>query len=84
MEKATVKWRRELACSNNACVEVAKVDGTYLIRDAKDPEGAVLSFSEQEWKAFAAAWRPASSAGDPCTIRQPRRWRSRPGPSGAY
>jgi len=35
-----------------ACVEVAKVDDTYLVRDSKNPDGAVLSFTEQEWAAF--------------------------------
>jgi hypothetical protein len=31
---------------------VAKVDGGYLVRDSKNPTGAVLSFTEQEWTAF--------------------------------
>jgi uncharacterized protein DUF397 len=53
-ERNVVKWRRSSRCSNNACVEVAKVDAAYLVRDSKNPEGAVLSFSEDEWKAFAA------------------------------
>lgn len=54
MEKVDgVQWRKSSLCSSNACVEVAKVAGTYLIRDAKNPGGTVLSFSEQEWKAFA-------------------------------
>jgi hypothetical protein len=47
-----VQWRKSRRCGSNACVEVANVAGTYLIRDSKDPEGAVLRFSVQEWAAF--------------------------------
>ena len=47
-----IYWRRSSRCGNNACVEVAKIAGQYLIRDSKDPAGTVLSFTEQEWAAF--------------------------------
>jgi uncharacterized protein DUF397 len=46
------KWLKSKACGTNACVEVAKVDGAYLVRDSKNPEGTVLSFTEAEWVAF--------------------------------
>jgi uncharacterized protein DUF397 len=46
-------WRR--GCGNGACVEVAKVDDRYLLRDSKDPDAAVLSFSQSEWDAFTRA-----------------------------
>lgn len=53
MEKVdAVHWRKSARCSSNACVEVASVGGTYMIRDSKDPEGAVLRFSTEEWTAF--------------------------------
>ena len=39
-------------CGSNACVEVAKVDERYLVRDSKDRNGSVLSFTETEWTAF--------------------------------
>jgi hypothetical protein len=53
MEKVgAVWWRKSSRCSSSACVEVARVAGEYLIRDSKDPEGTVLSFSAAEWKAF--------------------------------
>ncbi|GIE98289.1 DUF397 domain-containing protein [Paractinoplanes rishiriensis] len=45
-------WRKSSRCGTGACVEVAKVDEEYLIRDSKDPGGTVLSFTAQEWKAF--------------------------------
>jgi len=54
MDKVSVaQWRKSTRCGNSACVEVAKVDDRILVRDSKDPEGRVLSFTEQEWKAFA-------------------------------
>jgi hypothetical protein len=53
MNKVNVaQWRKSRRCGHSACVEVAKVDGGYLVRDSKNPDGAVLSFSEQEWAAF--------------------------------
>jgi hypothetical protein len=53
MEKVdAVHWRKSARCSSNACVEVADVAGTYMIRDSKDPGGAVLRFSTEEWAAF--------------------------------
>ena len=55
MEKVdAVEWHRSSLCGSNACVEVAKVTGGYLIRDSKDPDGTALSFTEQEWTAFLA------------------------------
>ena len=53
MDKVNVaQWQKSTRCGNAACVEVAKVDGGYLVRDSKNPTGAVLSFTEQEWTAF--------------------------------
>ena len=49
------RWRRSTRCGSNACVEVARVGGDYLIRDSKDPDGGLLRFSPEEWAAFASA-----------------------------
>jgi uncharacterized protein DUF397 len=49
------RWLRSPACSGGNCVEIAKVGGRYLIRDAKNPDVAPLSFSADEWDAFARA-----------------------------
>jgi len=46
------RWRKSARCGSSACVEVAKVDDVYLVRDSKNPNGAVLSFTEREWAAF--------------------------------
>jgi hypothetical protein len=45
-------WRKSSRCGSATCVEVAKVDGRFLVRDSKNPDGAVLSFTEEEWAAF--------------------------------
>jgi hypothetical protein len=34
------------------CVEVAFVGETIAVRDSKNPEGPVLSFTQPEWDAF--------------------------------
>jgi hypothetical protein len=53
MDKVNVaQWRKSTRCGSSACVEVAKVDDRFLVRDSKDPRGTVLSFTEQEWQAF--------------------------------
>ena len=46
------EWRRGSKCSGGTCVEVAKVEGQYLIRDSKNPDVAAHSFTEAEWNAF--------------------------------
>ncbi|GAA0398024.1 DUF397 domain-containing protein [Acrocarpospora corrugata] len=38
------------------CVEVAVVSA-ILVRDSKDPDGPVLSFTPGEWAAFCAGVR---------------------------
>jgi hypothetical protein len=49
-------WRKSSRCGNTTCVEVAKVDGGYLLRDSKNPDQAPLSFTEEELTVFAAAF----------------------------
>ncbi|GAA2890219.1 hypothetical protein Acy02nite_63810 [Actinoplanes cyaneus] len=45
-------WRKSSRCGTSTCVEVAKIDDTYLVRDSKNPEAAALSFTKAEWDAF--------------------------------
>ncbi|MEU4558548.1 DUF397 domain-containing protein [Actinoplanes sp. NPDC023936] len=47
-------WRKSSRCGTSTCIEVAKVDGHYLIRDSKNPDVAPLQFNEAEWTAFCA------------------------------
>ena len=48
-------WRRSSDCASSTCVEVARVGSRYLIRDAKNPDAAPLSFTDDEWDAFVRA-----------------------------
>ena len=61
MDLTGARWRKSTYSSGNggACVEVAVVPGSkegsdYVItmRDSKDPDGPVLTFTPDEWKAF--------------------------------
>jgi len=53
MNETKTDWQRSSFCANNACVEVARVDqDEILVRDAKNPHVAPLSFSWAEWEAF--------------------------------
>jgi hypothetical protein len=47
-----IAWHRSTRCGNGACVEVARLDDRYLIRDAKDPEAGPLVFTTTQWRAF--------------------------------
>lgn len=44
------------SAGNGACVEVADCGcgADVLVRDSKDPDGAVLSFSAASWRGFLA------------------------------
>jgi hypothetical protein len=52
MNSNSLQWHKSSRCSSNACVEVAKVDGEYLVRDSKNPDSAPLAFTAAEWSAF--------------------------------
>lgn len=53
-------FQRPNRCDNSGpnCVEVAADQaGNRLIRDSKNPQGPVLSFTDEEWQAFEASVR---------------------------
>ncbi|MEU8607312.1 DUF397 domain-containing protein [Actinoplanes sp. NPDC048791] len=49
-------WRRSGKCSAGNCVEIAAVDGGYLVRDSKRREQQPMFFTEEELSVFAAAF----------------------------
>ncbi|MER6173284.1 DUF397 domain-containing protein [Streptosporangium sp. NPDC001681] len=49
---SAVWYKSSLSGSSNNCVEVAHVDNQHLVRDSKNPGGAVLSFLSGDWAAF--------------------------------
>lgn len=54
---------------NDGCVEAARGDEAVLLRDSKDPQSPILSFTRDEWAAFvlgvkAGEFDWAGSEGD--------------------
>jgi hypothetical protein len=45
-------YKSTYSANDNACVEVCRTDGGMMVRDSKDPNGAVLTFTPDEWTAF--------------------------------
>jgi len=55
-----IAWRKSSRSGPDQpnCVEVAFVDhDAVLVRDSKDPDGAVLTFTRGEWIAFLGGVR---------------------------
>jgi hypothetical protein len=49
-------WRKaSYSAGNGECVEVSSRPGLVFIRDSKDPEGPVLSYSTDAFQSFLAA-----------------------------
>jgi len=59
MDVSIAIWRKSSYSGGNGggCVEIAASPGQVLVRDSKDREGPVLSFSPDEWAAFTAGVR---------------------------
>ncbi|HCU94397.1 MAG TPA: DUF397 domain-containing protein [Actinobacteria bacterium] len=55
-DDVTTPWRKSSYSNTGAnCVEVARTrSGKVAVRDSKNPDGAVLRFSLDEWKKFVA------------------------------
>jgi hypothetical protein len=53
---ACVAWKKSTRSNGSGeCVEVAELaDGQRLVRDSKNPDGAVLAFGTAHWAAFLA------------------------------
>lgn len=46
-------WRKaERSVGNGHCVELAPIEGMIAMRDSKNPEGPVLIYTPDEWRAF--------------------------------
>jgi hypothetical protein len=48
-------WRRSTASGGGNCVEVSINSSSVLMRHSQSPQGPVLKFSLEEWKAFLAS-----------------------------
>jgi hypothetical protein len=47
-------WHRSTRCSSGACVEVAALGRSVLVRDAKENDGPKLAFASGAWMSFVA------------------------------
>jgi hypothetical protein len=49
------RWRKSSYSAGNGgdCLEACDAHGTILVRDSKNPEGAVLRFGAGAWRTFA-------------------------------
>jgi len=56
INRKAARWIKATASTGNgACVEVARGgEDEVLVRNSRDPEGPVLSFTKAEWHAFRA------------------------------
>ena len=54
-EMAATSWRRSSFCYSGECVEVTASDGVILVRDSKQPGGAIQRYSADEWRSFVRA-----------------------------
>jgi hypothetical protein len=54
-----LSWTKSsLSFANGNCVEVASLPGSKIgIRDSKDADGPVLTFTPDEWNAFLGGVR---------------------------
>jgi hypothetical protein len=60
METIVQHWRKSSYSGNGGgnCVEVASdLPGVVAVRDSKNPDGPVLSFSRNEWERFISRMR---------------------------
>jgi Domain of unknown function (DUF397) len=48
-------WRKARSSTGNgACVEVADLRHVVAVRDSKNPQGAILTYTATEWRSFLA------------------------------
>lgn len=52
MDLTRVVWRTSSYSGSDSCVEVAVALPSFAVRDSKDPNSPVLTFSQASWRAF--------------------------------
>lgn len=53
-DESVIVWRKSMASNSGACVQVATVGETVLVRDSVDPDGPQLRVPASVWSAFVA------------------------------
>jgi Domain of unknown function (DUF397) len=52
MSSTEIEWKISSASGGTSCVEVAFVNQKVLVRDSKDRDGGILTFSGSAWRDF--------------------------------
>ncbi len=61
---AQAVWRKSSRSGTSAdCIEVALTDAAVAVRDSKHPEGPMLVFSPESWRAFIDALKEGGPMG---------------------
>lgn len=55
-----LRWRRSGKCDGGACVEVAELGETILIRDSAEPNRTPVTVSRDVWRAFISRVRASA------------------------
>jgi hypothetical protein len=51
-------WHKSSRSDSGSCVEVAdNLPSRILVRDSKNPQGPILTFSPPQWRGFVALTR---------------------------
>ena len=45
-------WKKSSTSDDQGCLEVRRTCAGVQVRDSKNPDGAVLHFTDREWTAF--------------------------------
>lgn len=54
---SNLAWRKSQASGTGNCVQVAVRDDQVVVRDSKDPDGPILTFTATEWDCFLVGVR---------------------------
>jgi Domain of unknown function (DUF397) len=61
---SALSWRKSSYSGNNGgnCVEAGSLPGVIMVRDTMNRDGAVIEFSADTWRSFAATVKNGSAA----------------------
>jgi predicted secreted Zn-dependent protease len=51
-DRDRVSWRKATRSGSGNCVQVAVVEGLVLVRNSRNPDGELLTYTPGEWHAF--------------------------------
>jgi Domain of unknown function (DUF397) len=50
--QSSATWVKSRRCESSACVEAAVIGDQIAVRNSTSPDGPIVTFSMQEWRAF--------------------------------